>query len=1250
MTEPKYTSTLEQLIQYAKSIGDTPNVPFTAERYLIAIIDLIEGEFSIEGYPISSKCNLRGIMGDDLDLFGVKSDLLGYISAKKSSSFLDDLYMKKRLADAQSKAKENGVNEITPELLLMCIMENPSEVIKGCLQHRKDSNEENGNADPVLEMRKAFETFFNSFPIEKIFKAFEHQYPDDEEHDGETGVPADIMNVVERMTELFEKYGEEEGLKYFESKLDSILKKQQEELAALKKQEDETSLDGEEEQKDQAVLERKFDELLDVLLGEDDDKVSVKSEEKKMSNNTKEQVAQLTEKTKVIRQALMDTVLGQDKAISVFTSGYFQSELLSITDKARVRPATFLFAGPPGVGKTFLAESAAKVLDLPFARFDMSEYCDKEASLEFCGSDKVYKNGKAGNFTSFVSKNKKCVVLFDEIEKAHLSIIHLFLQILDAGRIRDNFTDEEISLKETILIFTTNAGKPFYEYAEQGDFSSVSRKVILKALESDVNPETGSPYFPAAICSRFASGNVVMFNNISAHNLRDIAKREILRHAENFEREIGIEVDIDEKVYSALLYAEGGAADARTIRSRAEAFFDDELYELFRLIGMKDENSILSLERINIGLNLSSCISDVRELFENSCKPEVLLFTSKKIATRYKKLGAKCVFYSTDNIDEANDYIKNHDISAILIDMNCESDLCDNEYLNVEDVESVSRDFLWQCHEFYSDIPIYILEDSTHLYNQEERVSFSRQGIRGVLNIEDKNKFAIELETICDSISQQNNMNLLAKSNRLVTYETAQRVLPDGKTAEIQLFDFELVKAMDAEDSKNIISNVSKPNVRFDQVIGADDAKQELKYFVEYLKKPKKYRGTGVRAPKGVLLYGPPGTGKTMLAKAMASESDVTFITAEGNQFLKQYVGEGPEKVHELFRTARKYSPSILFIDEIDAIAKERTGRESSDTEAILTAFLTEMDGFKNDLSKPVFVLAATNYDVEPGTGKSLDPALMRRFDRRVYIDLPNRDDRIRYMKMKLSENSSYVISDKKIENLAMRSTGMSLAELESVFELSLRSAIREGNMRVTDAVIDEAFETFNNGEEKDWDISQLERVARHESGHAFLCCESGEIPSYVTIAARGSHGGYMQHADNEGKAIYTKDELLAKIRTSLGGRAAEIVYYGSQDGVSTGASGDLISATRIAEQLICAYGMDDSIGLGVIAPDMIQSGPLALEIRKAVNKILNEELQKAIQMISENRHTVDRMVKKLIEKTHLAEGDIQEVFKTKKR
>ena len=1148
MAEFKYTSALEQLIQYAKALCDEKNVPFTAERYLIAIIDLIEGRFGLEHDEIAAKCTLKEILGEDLDFPKVRNDLLGYIASKKGSSFLDDLYMKKRLTDANAKAQTNGMDCISPELLLRCIVDDPSEAIKLCLSYRIENS---GKTDDEFE--------------------------DDDE--------------------------------FFE------------------------------------VTEEAADEPTHGLSDKDDSDENAGDDlHKKM------QIIRLTERVKGIRQSLMDMVLGQDKAISVFTSGYFQSELLSITDKDRLRPATFLFAGPPGVGKTFLAESAAKILDLPFARFDMSEYCDKEASIEFCGSDKVYKNGKAGNFTSFVSKNNKCVVLFDEIEKAHTSIIHLFLQILDAGRIRDNFTDEEISLKETILIFTTNAGKPFYENAGQGNFSSVPRKVILRALQNDVNPETKVPYFPAAICSRFASGNVVMFNNISANNLRDIARREVIRHAENFEKEIGIKIDIDERVFTALLFAEGGAADARTVRSRAEAFFDDELFELLRLIDITDDDIVTKLERINITVDLSSSPSDICELFENSSEPEVLLFASEKAASKCRHAGAKCVLLDTDDSDKAEEYIKTHDVKTILIDMGSERNVKYSDYLNAEDIDSAGRDFLWRCIEFYADIPIYLLESNEHQYNQEERISFARQGIRGFINIDDESLFAADLETICGSINQQLSMKMLAKSNQLITYETAQRILHDRKTAEIQLFDFELERAMDAEDTKNIVSNISKPDVRFEQVIGADDAKRELKYFVEYLKNPKKYRRTGVRAPKGVLLYGPPGTGKTMLAKAMASESDVTFITAEGNQFLRQFVGEGPERVHELFRTARKYAPSILFIDEIDAIAKERTGNESAGTEATLTAFLTEMDGFTNDVSKPVFVLAATNFDVEPGSSKSLDPALMRRFDRRVYIDLPNRDDRIRYMKMKLSKNSSIAISDSKIENIALRSTGMSLAELESVFELSLRSAIRDGNMKVTDAIFDEAFETFNNGEKKDWDISQLERVARHESGHAFLCWQSGETPSYLTIAARGNHGGYMQHTTDEGKAIFTKEELLAKIRTSLGGRAAEIVYYGPQDGISTGACGDLASATKMAESLICTYGMNDSIGLGVIAPETIHSGPLAIEIRKSVNKILSEELEKAIALIMENRPTIDIMVKTLIEKTHLDRDEIREVFESVKR
>ncbi|MBQ9984839.1 MAG: AAA family ATPase [Oscillospiraceae bacterium] len=974
--------------------------------------------------------------------------------------------------------------------------------------------------------------------------------------------------------------------------------------------------------------------------------VEVPVETASKTEHKKEDVSALIEKVKRTQSVLLDTVFGQEHAVDVFTSGYFQAELLSLTDKTFKKPrATFLFAGPPGVGKTFLAEKAAEILELPFMRFDMSEYSDKEANLEFCGSDKVYKNGSPGNVTKFVSDNPKCVLLFDEIEKAHMNIIYLFLQMLDAGRLRDNYTDEEVSFKDAIIIFTTNAGKKLYEESDSRDLSGISRKVILKALENDINPQTGIPFFPAAMCSRFATGNVVMFNHMEAHNLRGIGKREIIRRARDIEESLKIKTEFDEQVFDTLIFSEGGNADARTIRSRAGAMFDNEIFELFRMIeSEKSGKSIVDVETIRFSLDIPEDKPEIMGLYRDESKPNILLFSSEEVNVALESDSYNLLH--VEDIAEACRILGETDIKLILCDATYKcNENC--KYLNIEDVDSLGRDFLRTVREQFAEIPVYVVQSSEYHFSEEERMSYLSDGVRGILPIEGRDgELVFEmLIKICANIHQQQSMLNLARANKIIAYDAAQTISEDGRCAEIKMFDLRLETAVDAEDAKNILSNISKPNVKFEDVIGAEEAKKELKYFVEYLKNPKRFKSTGVRAPRGVLLYGPPGTGKTLLAKAMAGESDVTFMTAEGNQFLKKYVGEGPEAVHELFRTARKYAPTILFIDEIDAIAKERKGDRDS-TEEILTAFLAEMDGFKNDPSKPVFVLAATNYDVEPGSARSLDPALMRRFDRRVLIDLPDKESRILYLKTKISGNKALRISGEMIENIAVRSTGMSLASLESVIELALRSAIRNGSDCVDDAVFEDAFETFNSGEVKKWDASQLERVARHEAGHAFLYWQSGECPSYVTIVARGDHGGYMQHDSNEGKAIYTKNEMLARIRTSLGGRAAELVYYGSDDGVSTGASGDLASATSNAMRMICELGMDENLGLAIIDRESARLGSASSDVRKAVNAILDSEMAKAMSIIVENRAAMDKIVEVLLDKNHLTGPEIDEIFK----
>ncbi len=955
-------------------------------------------------------------------------------------------------------------------------------------------------------------------------------------------------------------------------------------------------------------------------------------------------LSKLVKQTKNIQKTLRRNIFGQDYAIKSFITGYFRSEIFAQIHKNRNKPrATFLFAGAPGVGKTYLAESVAKILGLPYKRFDMSEYADKEANIEFCGSDKVYKNGKAGNVTEFVEKNPKCVLLFDEVEKCHQVVTYLFLQMLDAGRLRDNYTDNEVSFTDAIIIFTTNAGKQLYENNDINVLSNVSRKVVLQALAEDVNPATQIPLFPRAICSRFASGNIVVFNNLNTIDLIKIVKGELDRNAKAFSKQFKTDIQIDDDVASLLLFAEGGKADARTIKSRAGAFFNDELYELLRLI-VKDENDdgLNKLKTLKIQLKIPEDNIDVKEVFVDNEKPSVLVLAPQKT---YKTLTAcKDVnFIRVDTLEEAENVLDNNRITFVLTDVTYGGNDKNAKTLNLEDSLADGRKLIEFVNENY-DVPVYIVENPSREITDDEIFSFTKLGIYGVFaknSSEHKKNFSKIIDE-CKECYRQKSLQNLSKQNKIVTYSTSQSISDNGENAFIDLFNIEVKVAVDAKDSNSLLCSTEMPNVSFDDVIGANDAKEELKYFIQYLKKPSVFLSKGVKQPKGVLLYGPPGTGKTMLAKAMAKEAGVTFIAAEGNEFIKRYSGEGPEKVHELFRLARKYAPAILFIDEIDVIAKSRDNFDTAGVSSdVLTALLTELDGFKEN-KKPIFLLAATNYSIN-STTKSLDPAIVRRFDRSINVDLPTKDERKQYLTMRLNAKDIFKVSESQIENIAQRSIGMSLAELELVIEMALRNAIRNEKDVILDNDFEEAFETYNSGEIKKWDMKTIERTARHESGHALVSALLGEMPAYVTIVSRGEYGGYMQYSSDEEKFGYSKRELLNKIATALGGRASELIYYGEEDGLTTGASNDIRQATILAKQIICTYGMSKDFGLSSLYGD--ENTPLYPELRAEINKILETQLQVAINLIKANKNKIDKLVKVLLEKNNLKENEIKQIL-----
>lgn len=382
--------------------------------------------------------------------------------------------------------------------------------------------------------------------------------------------------------------------------------------------------------------------------------------------------------------------------------------------------------------------------------------------------------------------------------------------------------------------------------------------------------------------------------------------------------------------------------------------------------------------------------------------------------------------------------------------------------------------------------------------------------------------------------------------------------------------------------SKRLV-NAEKPKVRFDDMAGNKEAKEEVVEIVDFLKYPDRYSAVGAKIPKGVLLVGPPGTGKTLLAKAVAGEANVPFFSMSGSSFIEMFVGLGASRVRDLFEMAKKDAPSIIFIDEIDAIGKSRAAGSmvggNDEREQTLNQLLAEMDGFSSDAS-PVIVLAATNRP------EVLDPALLRpgRFDRQVLVDKPDFNGRVEILKVHIK--SVKLARDVDLQEIAKLTAGLAGADLANIINEAALLAGRANKQEVAQSHFREAVERSIAGlEKKSRRISPKEKkiVAYHESGHAVVAemTEGSHPVSKVSIIPRGMAAlGYTLHTPEENRYLMQKHELMAEVDTLLGGRAAEEVFLGE---ISTGASNDLERATDILKAMISYYGMSEVSGLMVL-------------------------------------------------------------------
>ncbi len=961
------------------------------------------------------------------------------------------------------------------------------------------------------------------------------------------------------------------------------------------------------------------------------EKNGIKKTDRYVSNL--EELAQTSTK---LYDTLHQKIVGQDFAIEKFVQGYINAKLA--TNQKKEKPAaSYLFAGPPGVGKTYLARSSAEVLNMPVKILDMSEYADEHSANGLVGFEKTWKGSIPGILTTFVAENPASIILVDEIEKAHISVQLLFLQILEGARLYDKFYEKYVSFEDTVIIFTTNCGKGLYQDSEEVDLSGITETEILDSLRED-------KAFPQELCSRFAAGSIIMFNHLQPYYLRDIVKQKMDTVTKDLATHYKVNTVSDQLLPELFLFQAGSGLDARVASARSGEFVKDLVISFVK--DMVQKNGGFSLEDISIRVKLNRRNEAVHSLFVNKEDRNVLVISDNK-KFHFERAGIHtCV---AQNSDEALRILREKTISMVLLDLTFGAREQRTHVSNAMGIESVGRQCFDLIRSKAPQLPLYVV--AKQRYKAEDKKAILKHGARGLFaESSDANTCFHQVQQLLKQLHMQASLKQLRQKGQCLDYRS--RYFLEGKAGVIELYDLSLMDigmddaALRRKSKQTKVFDFERPTIRFQDIVGAGQAKKDFKHFINYIQNIDKYVLEGAETPKGVLLYGPPGTGKTSLAKALAGECEALFLNTTGANILN---AENPiQEIKDLFQIAYANAPAILFIDEIDVIAKERRGTDTA-TEIMVNTLLTEMEGFRDkDPFKPVFVVAATNYNVEHQEDGPMeiviDPAVVRRFDNPIYVGLPSREERKQYIQL-LLEQKKYTgkITQTAVDYMAEHTGGRSIAFLKRAITNMTNMALDAGK-EVNDALLTEVLETQLYGEKRENDEKYRLSVARHEAGHAYVSWKTNREPKFITIISRGEFGGYVSYGDGEDAHKMTKDDFLDIICQALAGRAAEVVYYG-ESGINTGASSDLAKATELAIKMICRFGMGN-MGLLSLNPEKVLESPKGMEVLEEANRILAEQMERAVRFIKEGRRELDKVVDVLMDKSYIQGANLLSILK----
>jgi len=948
-----------------------------------------------------------------------------------------------------------------------------------------------------------------------------------------------------------------------------------------------------------------------------------------------------------IQNVLSRKVVGQHNAVQQISDAVFQARISAPAEKGSPR-VVLLFLGPPGVGKTYTAQLLAEALtggdEGGFLRLDMSAFADHEGFRGLVGFEPSYQGARPGILTEFAKEHPHGLILVDEVEKSHPSVQNLLLQVLDYGILEDKYSREKVSFSGNMVVFTTNLGRELYASSLGGSAGAeegASRPAVLEALSGAVNPNTGLPALAPELVSRLAKGYPILFNHLTPMALEEIAALALDELAVELESQLGLHMlPVDPRMLTLLIQRLGPDLDARRLTSGAPLLIKDALRSVLserreELFGENGKwqavrNLALALPRGPGRGLLDGMYSGGERFLVISSDPDRELLGGRfpELAWSFASPGA---FKET---------LRRSSPDVVLVDV--ASSAGDSSGAGLGTAARLIRGI----RRLKPEVPLYLYSRRAMAGEGLERTRerlVRTSGARGYLPGTPENWEPGEdgtLGTVRRSVLRERHLREAFRTRKTASFQWEVAIDFEDKEGTLTLrpMDVHTRTVVASKDRTAKLSFTGIPAERFADVAGAGEAKRRLKEVLTWMRDPEALKRLGIRLPSGILLEGPPGNGKTLLARATAGEAGLPFFAVSATDFASKWVGESESNIRELFERAAMYAPSILFIDEIDAIGGQRGSSLNSVHDSMLNQLLVSMDGFSGR-DRPVFFLAATN------RAELLDPALKRpgRFD--LVITVGDLDVEARLELLRIKTARLPMADDIDLPAVARAAMGLSGAQLARAVQeaaiLALRRAEERGGeeeILVDMELFREAVTTVRYGLRQEGALppeAEMRRTAVHEAGHALV----GELerPGSVhqaTVLPRGRALGFVESLPESEFASLTASAVRSRIRTALAGRGAELLLYGT-DEVSAGCSQDLAVATQMATLAISRYGMSSKVGPVSIPAlcELLPDGTSAEAIQREVESMLRQEEATVQQLLEEHREELNAVAGLLMER-----------------